>query len=354
MGDEGDEATADPRRHRDGIEWLGEATPGTGVSAWGEALAAPGQLPGDLLDDPLIIDTDIGGDADDALAVAAAARRVPRLALVITGDEVRGERARFARYLLDLMGRGDVATVAGAQLGRSHYFCIHGLTPDTITAQADDVAAAVRRVAEAADGPLRWVGMGPLTNLARLLADAPELAPRLRVTQMGGALRYRDPDKAEHNIRLDVPSARAVLNAAAAGVLATPEFIASEVTFTPRIEVTAQSPLYARLRGRQAPPWAGVLADHLDRWFARFYPASMQHDALALSAALDLPFVGSDRMRIEMDAIGRTTQAPGGAGAPVRWSRYAAYEPFMTWLTYSLTAPADAEAAAGLSTEWGR
>lgn len=38
-------------------------------------------------DAPLIIDTGIGGDADDALALVAAARSVPALALVVTCDE---------------------------------------------------------------------------------------------------------------------------------------------------------------------------------------------------------------------------------------------------------------------------
>ncbi|HWN35767.1 MAG TPA: nucleoside hydrolase [Pseudonocardia sp.] len=301
-----------------------------------EALAAPGHRPDELRGTPLIIDTDIGGDADDALAVAAAARRVPELTLVITADEVGGERARFARYLLDLLERREVATVAGSSLGGSRYFCVADLVPDAVPTQPDDVVGAVRRVCAAADGPVRWVGLGPLTNLARVLAEAPDLGSRLRVTQMGGALRYHDPDSAEHNIGLDVSGARAVLRAVSDGVLGTPEFVSADVTFTPRIAVTSASPLYARLRAPEAPTWAGVLADHLDRWFARFYPDTMQHDPLALAAALGLPFVESGRLPLEIDAIGRTSEAPDGTGTPVWWSRSAAYDPFMTWLAASL------------------
>ncbi|WP_226961947.1 MULTISPECIES: nucleoside hydrolase [Streptomyces] len=287
----------------------------------------------------MIIDTDIGGDADDALALTAAARRVPELALVVTGDEAAGQRARFARHLLDLLERPDVATVAGASLGTTRYFCVDGLTPNEVPPQPTDVVEAVRQVCVGTDGPVRWVGMAPLSNLARVLSQAPELGSRLRVTQMGGALSYRDPDSAEHNIRLDVASARTVLHAATSGILPTPEFIASEVTFTPRIEVTARSPLYQSLRSFQEA-WARLLVDHLDRWFASFYPGSMQHDALALSAALDLPYVDSDHLKIEMDAIGRTTRAAAGHGTRVKWSLTAEYEPFMRWLTASLTSPA--------------
>ncbi|MEU9126110.1 hypothetical protein AB0C96_40950 [Streptomyces sp. NPDC048506] len=155
--------------------------------------------------------------------------------------------------------------------------------------------------------------------------------PPLRVTQMGGALRYRKPDSAEHNIRLDVPAAQSVLKAVADGRLSAPEFIASEVTFTPRMEVTADSPLYAGLHAPQASEWAQLLASHLDRWFERFYPGSMQHDALTLSAALELPYVDSDAIRIEMDDIGRTREAGPDRGVALRWSVGAEYEPFMQW-----------------------
>jgi inosine-uridine nucleoside N-ribohydrolase len=301
------------------------------------ASTASGPRPEDLGGSPVIIDTDIGGDVDDALAVVAAARRVPELTLVVTADEVGGERARFARHLLDLLDRREVTTVAGRSLGGSRYFCVEDLVPAEVPAQPADLVAAVRLVCAETEGPVRWVGLGPLTNLAAVLAEAPELAARLRVTQMGGALRHLEPTGAEHNIHLDPPGARAVLRAVTDGTLATPEFVSADVTFTPRIAVTATSPLYARFRAEGAPAWAGLLADHLDRWFDRFYPDTMQHDALALSAALGLPFVDSAPLPIEIDATGRTTHAPGGT--VLRWSRSAAYEPFMAWLTDALTSP---------------
>lgn len=288
---------------------------------------------------PMIVDTDIGGDADDALAVTAAARQVPEFTLLLTSDENKGERARFARNLLDLLGREDILTVAGPDLSESPLYCVEGLIPETIPAQPTDVLTAVRKVCATTAGPVRWVGMGPLTNLAHVLAQAPELGKQLRVTQMGGALRYRNPERAEHNIRMDVPAAHAVLKAVAEGTLPAPEFIASEITFTPEIEITAKSALYQDLRDSGAPVWAGLLADHLERWFARTrFAGTMQHDALTLSAALELPFVESGRLRIEMDEIGRTTQAE--TGVPLQWSRSAQYGPFMEWLTRALLGPA--------------
>ncbi|MGP3975915.1 nucleoside hydrolase [Streptomyces sp. 8N114] len=315
---------------------LGNAVPGGGLAEIGEQLQTTGPWLEDLRHSPLIIDTDIGGDADDALAVAVAARHVPELAAVITGDEAAGQRARFARHLLDAMGRSDVATVAGASLGATPYYCVDDLIPQDVPPQPTDVVAAVREVCASTTGPVRWVGIAPLSNLARVLAEAPEVAAQLRVTQMGGALRYRNPERAEHNVRLDVPAAQAVLAAVAEGRLTTPEFIPSEVTFTPQMEVTANSALYEALNAPNNPPWARILSDHLDRWFRDFHPGSMQHDALTLSAALDLPFVDSELMPITMDRIGRTTAAEHGEGAVLRWSTSAAYVPFMSWLTEAL------------------
>lgn len=51
-------------------------------------------------------------------------------------------------------------------------------------------------------------GMGPMSNLARVLTDLPNARDRLVITQMGGALNYRDPERAEHNVRMDVVVAR--------------------------------------------------------------------------------------------------------------------------------------------------
>uniref|UniRef100_A0AAU2JXN6 Nucleoside hydrolase n=1 Tax=Streptomyces sp. NBC_00049 TaxID=2903617 RepID=A0AAU2JXN6_9ACTN len=343
MGDSRQETADDLRRHWQAMTDLGEAVPGSGLAATAEALRA-NPWPEDLRHTPLIIDTDIGGDADDALAVAAAARCAPNLQLVLTGDESGGQRARFARHLLDLMDRRDVATVAGAALGATPYIVVEDLIPDSVPYQPRDVIAAVRAILDSTDGPVRWVGMAPLSNLAHVLTEAPEMAARLRVTQMGGALRYRNPDSAEHNIRLDVPAARQVLAAVTSGLLPTPEFVASEVTFTPRIEVTADSPLYTWLSTPDAPAWASLLAAHLNAWFSRFYPGSMQHDALTLSAALELPFVDSEPVRIAMDGIGRTTA--DDTGTRLRWSVSAEYDPFMRWLTQTLvSAPATAPAS---------
>lgn len=297
----------------------------------------PGQLRPKSV--PIVLDTDIGGDPDDAIAVVAAARTVPELALVLTNDETggdipHGQRARFARHLLDLVGRRDVGVVAGHGTGGTRYFCAQGLVPEDVLHQSPDVVGGIRALLDRTDGPIRWVGMGALSNLARVLTEVPEATERLVVTQMGGALAYRDPSRAEHNIRMDVAAAHRVFDALTRGDLSDVHLVTSDVTFRAEIEILPKGPVHRRLAGGSPGSWARLLYRHLEAWFAAFHPGSMQHDALALSVALGRAFVDLAPERVSLDRIGRMNRDRDGA--EVRLSSTAEYGPFNAWLERSL------------------
>lgn len=293
-----------------------------------------GPFPPSAAGTPLILDTDIGGDPDDAIAVAVAAVSVPELALVVTCDEVGGRRARFARVLLDACGRPEVPVVAGSSLPAPGPFVVGSLVSDAVPPPTGvDHLEVLDRFCASVAGRVRWVGLGPMTNLAGLLARSPGLADRLQVTLMGGAINYRDPERAEHNVRLDVAAARAVLAATR-----QPDWVMSDVTFTPKIEVTAGHPLYAWLAEPSAPRWAQLLRAHLDVWFARHHEGSMQHDPLTLSAALQLPFVDFRRERVVMEDDGRMFLRDDGYD--VNLSYQVRYGAFVEWLARCLTAAA--------------
>jgi pyrimidine-specific ribonucleoside hydrolase len=279
----------------------------------------------------MIIDTDAGGDPDDAIALVAAAAE-PALALVVTSDELGGERARFVRHLLDLLGRADVPVVAGADLGNTRLDCIKDLAPAEVPAQPTDVFAAVTDVCSSTMDPVCWLGIGAASNLARLLTERPALAERLAVTQVGGALRYRDPERADHNFRTDIHAATVLLTRAR-----VPRLQLSEVTFTPEVEIAKDSPIHRLLSDPAGPPWARLVAAHMDQWYERFHHATMQHDALALSAVLGLGFVDFYRTRVAIDERGRTTIATEG-GFDVRLSGDARLGAYMRWLTGRLEA----------------
>lgn len=278
----------------------------------------------------MIIDTDIGGDPDDTLALVAAARKVPELALVVTSDEVGGERARFVRYLLDLTGRTDVRVVAGSDLGNRRLYFVEGLFPGDVPAQGGDVVSAVADVCGRTGGRVRWVGMGPLSNLAAVQDARPELVAKLVVTQMGGAIKYRDPSRAEHNFRVDAEAAIRMLPVLEPWL---PSLVVNDVTFNPALEITVDSAIYKRWAETDAPPWARILREHSDRWMAR-YPGSMQHDGLTLAAAMLWPGIRFARERVVLDPIARMSRSD--QGTEIMMAISADYPAFMTWLDAAL------------------
>ncbi|MBB5159977.1 nucleoside hydrolase [Saccharopolyspora phatthalungensis] len=286
---------------------------------------------------PLIIDTDIGGEPDDAMTLAIAARSCPELALVLTTDEAGGQRARFARAFLDLLGRPDVPVVAGARLSDSPYFWIADLIPTDIPAQPTDPVAAVAALCDREPGPVRWLGLGPMSNLAAVLASRPGLANRLELTQMGGALAYRDPTTAQYNFRLDPAAARAALTA-----LTHPRLVTYDVTFAPDIAISAESQLYQVLADSPAE-WATALVAQCDLYYAGYYPSTIPHTPLTLSAALGEPFVQFESDRVAVDEIGRTRLADNGEQITI--STAADHAGFATWLSQQLD-PAGAHPAA--------
>ncbi|MEU6191924.1 hypothetical protein [Nocardia sp. NPDC047038] len=109
----------------------------------------------------------------------------------------------------------------------------------------------------------------------------------------------------------------------------------ADVTFTEEIAIHSDTNLYRRLAAPDAPDWAALLADHLDRWFALFYPSSKQHDPLALTVALELPFVELSRFPITVRADARTSAERDGQ--PTWVATGADYPAFRRWLTAQLT-----------------
>src|SRR3989344_5301588 len=82
--------------------------------------------------DGVILDTDIGYDPDDLFALLLLLNSPElRLDLVVTGDEVGGKRAAFARKVLDQCGRQDLKVVQGEDLG-NHNFVVDELIQDCV------------------------------------------------------------------------------------------------------------------------------------------------------------------------------------------------------------------------------
>ncbi len=291
----------------------------------------PGMWPMDRM--PAIICTDVGHDPDDLLALILAAAALP-LRLVVTSDEFGGgQRARLARFLLNLCGRTGVVVVAGAEIeGAQARWVCDGLVPAGFPPVSAPVTGSVIDAVRAVlgeTGRAAWIGQGPMSNLAHLYADAPGLARRLTIMQMGGGFAhlYRRPDRASHNLRMDPASARTVLTAPDLDVA----LVTSDVTFTPETAIDADSEVYQLLAAANAPKWAKLVAAGYDRWFAGERSASMAADPLTVTAAAGMGFVEFATHHVTVAPDARMYDNPDGVALSM--SVAADYAAFRAWVT---------------------
>ena len=146
----------------------------------------------------VLVDTDIGSDVDDALALGVAlASPELRLVAVTCVARIARRRAAAAARILGFAGRSDVPVFAGEDeaLLRKERFVWREIEdgglpdgPDAVVAD-EPAPEAIVRLAREVPG-LELVAIGPLTNLARALALDPKLPKRVAaLTVMGGHIR---------------------------------------------------------------------------------------------------------------------------------------------------------------------
>jgi inosine-uridine nucleoside N-ribohydrolase len=228
----------------------------------------------------LWIDTDVGTNPDDAVALlCAAGHRDVDLVGVSTVDGDTEWRAEIARTLID------APVVPGARLG------------------VRDVAASQ---------PEALLAIGPLVNVARLAAPG-ALPPRVGV--MGGVLRpvhHRGAVReVEHNFGREPAAAQAVIGHAP-GVLLCP----LDVTVRMRSSAADLHDLVhaAPVLGPVLEEWrekqrAGGVGDDED--------AVRLHDPLALLALVGEPVVAVERRALTVDERGAVRAAESGRGRAV-------------------------------------
>lgn len=170
----------------------------------------------------LIIDTDLGTDVDDCLALALAVQspeiRIEAITCVYADVELRG---RMASKLLRLAGLEEVPVALGSRqplLRRVPLFWQghegSGLLSDDDRDRRFDPRHAANLIVDLArERPgERWLlAIGPLTDVALALELEPRLPDLLAgVVTMGGTLRgpaSGGPPAPEHNVRCDPESA---------------------------------------------------------------------------------------------------------------------------------------------------
>ncbi len=173
----------------------------------------------------IILDTDIGDDVDDALALAITLNS-PEIELlgVTTVFRDAPRRALLAQQILGLFER-EVPVRAGcskplilswdelpggATLGKQFEALDASLRYEEKQHAVDFIIETAQNFS--AENPLILCPIGPLTNIALLLAKAPEVMPQIRIVLMGG---WWSEANAEWNIKCDPEAAAMVFHSGA-------------------------------------------------------------------------------------------------------------------------------------------
>jgi purine nucleosidase len=268
-----------------------------------------------------ILDTDIGTDVDDCLAIGfllgSPEFRLEGITCVYGDVQLRG---RMVRKLLRLAGREDIPVYLGTTpplLGIKPIYWGGfegiGLLDGSESNDFPDEHAVdfIVRTVMANPGEIHLLAIGPLTNVALAFRKEPRLAQALaHLTIMGGAIRGpRDLHLpvGEHNIACDPEAAQIVFSA---GV---------PMTLVP-LDVTTKTLIraehVARIKAAGTPLHLAV-ADQVERYprFAANGKTAL-HDPLAAAVIVDPSLVEFVDVNVAVETQGRLTTAATVFRAP--------------------------------------
>ncbi|HYJ39224.1 MAG TPA: nucleoside hydrolase [Steroidobacteraceae bacterium] len=195
--------------------------------------------------EPVIFDTDIGTDVDDAYALVALIRR-PELELLgvttVSSDAVA--RARLAAKLLSVAGGkwSSVPVYAGISTATQYMKQVEWADGFTSPSLHDDGGIEfMRRQINARPGEITLIAVGELTNIAALLESEPGIGKKIRaISLMGGAVHrgYAPGSKPEPewNIKSNAAAARTVFTSGVP-LLVAPLDSTADLKLTPDMRV---------------------------------------------------------------------------------------------------------------------
>ncbi len=254
---------------------------------------------------PILLDTDIGSDVDDAFAVALILHS-PELDLLgvttVSGDTQA--RARLAAKMLWEAGQRGIPVAAG-EPGKP--------SKDDQTRWAEGFTSAQLLPEKAVDflkdrfdrrpGEITLIAIGPLSNVAALLQQHPAVARKIkRIVLMGGAVAHGYGDNPqpvpEYNIYTDAPAAQTVL---ASGV----PIVMAPLDVTAMLQLT---PADLHRIFTQLTPTTNALTLLYHLW-GNSTPTLF--DPMAVALVIDPTLCETQPLAIEVDSKGLTSAVEG-------------------------------------------
>jgi len=254
----------------------------------------------------IIIDTDIGGDIDDLLAIAMAVRSPEiQIAGITTVGLQSDKRAKLARGLLELNGLHHIPVAAGSSTPLSgqwrfeEYPNQYGEELAEMPIQeSEDGADLMIRLVNEAPGQISIVAIGAMTNVALAITRSADFAKKVKeIVMMGGeyAAHYRecnivsDPEAADILFNSGIPITAAGLEVCLDLACDTDEVINT------LIHTNTEQSRY--------------LAERVKRWKAvGVNRPIIMFDAIPLAVLIDRSFVRTEWKRVQVETKGRHTR----------------------------------------------
>jgi purine nucleosidase len=267
---------------------------------------------------PILLDTDIGTDVDDAFALALvlASPELELCGVTTVGSEPR-TRALIVCRFLTAVGRRDIPVATGALPQPAEDIEKQGRYA---TPAGDRRPRASQPVKETAveflyqqfkerKGELTLLPIGPLTNIARLLREHPDCRPWIKhIVMMGGSVRVgykgKPPAEPEWNIKCDIKAAQAVF---ASGI----PLVVAPLDATTMLKL--EEPLRRRFFQAKTPMTEQVRM--LYQLWAERTPTL--YDPVAVALCFEQGFCTMENLRLEVDDKGMTHVVKGEANARV-------------------------------------
>ena len=267
---------------------------------------------------PILLDTDIGSDIDDAVALAYLLRQ-PRCELLgittVSGEPEK--RAMLADAICRAGGREEVPIHVGCEnplliaQRQPHSPQAEALTEawaHRTFAKTNTAIEFLRETIRSRPGEITLLTIGPLTNAALLFAIDPEIPSLLKEMMIMGG-RFFGPDEngslLEWNIICDPHAAEMVFQAP------VPKLTAVGLDVTMQCILDAEE---CRQRFTEAGGPLSLVAAMAEVWF-RHRPSIVFHDPLAAALLFDPSLCDTRQTHVHVElispyALGHTLQTP--------------------------------------------
>ncbi len=261
----------------------------------------------------IVIDTDPGVDDAIALFLAVASPELDVVGVTTVSGNVNVDKTTLnARRILELVGRSDIPIARGAPVSLSGVpgndaSEVHGddglgeLTwpePSVLESPENAVSLLYRLATE---GPLTIVAIGPLTNLAHLVTQHPDVVTEVeRVVVMGGASYHGNvTPAAEFNVWAD-PEAAAVTFAAGWPLTILPLDVTHQATIND--DDLAYFRSLGSEVGRRSADMLEPYAQFHEEW--RGDRDLIMHDALAVYEVIDPTAIEKEGVLVTVETGG--------------------------------------------------